>query len=175
MLARISGIVAGMLAVGIIWGCGKGNVANPIAGGQGQESRLAKLAGEQATHSEVLFTLTRNGRPVNDAIVEFKYPAEGNDPDLYILTIARTDAQGQVSFMFWPKEDMGQYQARAWEGEDSIGSWENIPINRGYKVMVDLSTGKNPTVTGKSPLTPIYRKPIDWDAPSATSPGSGGD
>ena len=75
--------------------------------------------------------------------------------------------------MFWPKDTMGPYQARAWEDEDQIGSWVNIPISTGYKVMVDLPTGGNATLMGKTPLTPILRKPIDENATSGTSVGSG--
>ena len=175
MFYRLRSIVIAVLATGVVWGCGD-RVANPlmveIDPQDGQQA--GKLAAQNATHAEVVFTLKRNGSSLNGAYVEFKHPAE-EMPGVFILVLARTDNRGQVSFMFWPKDPMGPYQARAWEGEDQIGSWVNIPISTGYKVMVDLPTGGNATLTGKTPLTPILRKPIDGDATSGASVGSGTD
>lgn len=178
MLHCLRSMTVIVLATGVMWGCGReGLTKSPAADTYAapQSERLTKLGGQQASHAEVVFTLKRNGSPLNDAYVEFKYPAEEMEPGVFILTLARTDNRGQVSFMFWPKDATGPYQARAWEGEDQIGSWVNIPISTGYKVMVDLPTGGNATVTGKSPLTPILRKPIDENATSGVSVGSGPD
>ena len=175
MLHCLRSMTVIVLSIGLMWGCGKeGLMKSPAADTYAapQSERLTKLGGQQASHAEVVFTLKRNGSPLNGAYVEFKYPAE-EMPDVFILTLARTDNRGQVSFMFWPKDTMGPYQARAWEDEDQIGSWVNIPISTGYKVMVDLPTGGNATLMGKTPLTPILRKPIDENATSGTSVGSG--
>lgn len=103
-----------------------------------------------------------------------KYPAieEGTD----ILALARADSRGQASFMFWPQgERETVYTARVFEGENLIGAWENVPVIVGYKVVVNLPENGNPVETYREPLTPIQRVPIDWDATSGATSGSGSD
>ena len=170
MLHFLSRMVA-IVVIGMMWGCGKDSVVVD-AKSQTGEHQAGKVTAQEATHAKVVLTLKHNGSPVRDAVIEFMRPAGATHDDFVVL--ARTDILGQASFVFWTSDTPGHYQARAWDSDgERIGSWVNIPITIGYKIMVDLPTGNNATVTDKSPLTVIRHRPEDRSAPHAATEGSG--
>ena len=147
-------------------GCGQsGNVTAPT-----NTERLGKVVAQQAQHAEVVLTLTQM---VTDGSIEFKYPSlfeEGTD----ILSLARTNSNGQASFLFWPAgESTYTYTARAFDGGTLLGAWDNVPVVVGYKVAVELREDGSLVETNRTPLEPIYYKPIDENATSGASKGSG--
>ena len=149
-------------------GCGQsGNVTAPT---NTESLSLGKVVAQQAQHSEVVFTLTQT---VTDGYIEFKYPSsfeEGTD----ILSLSRTNSNGQASFLFWPAgESTYTYTARAFDGDTLLGAWGNVPVVVGYKVAVELREDGSLVETNRTPLEPIYYKPIDENATSGTSKGSG--
>ena len=163
-------IVAVAFATGLMWGCDGLDIMSPSTDTKNPVSKMA-VQQMSTSHAEVVFTLTRDGKPVIGAATAFtRHPKEVSDPGESVSG-SLTDQNGQVALLLLSKEVSGDYQVRAWEGDDQIGSW-SFPVQAGYKVVVDLPIGGNALVTETSPVTPIPIGPVPSGSGAATS-GSG--
>ena len=148
------------LAVCMMWSCGGERVTQmqetDTYGEVGQP--LSKLALQQgALHAVVTFTLSQDGTPVTGAALEFARSISGRAADYteFAGALVLTDENGQAELKLSGDNVTGYYQARAWKDEVHIGSWSSIPINAGYKVLLNLPIGGKARVTGSSALENI--------------------
>ena len=146
-------IVVIALATCVMWSCGVERVTQlqetETNGQVGQ--RLSKLTAQHdALQAVVMFTLSQDGTPVTGAAIEFARSIAGRAPDYQWS--GTTDENGQAELKLSGDNVTGYYQARAWKDEVQIGSWSSIPINAGYKVLLDLPIGGKARVTGSSAL-----------------------
>ena len=149
-------IVGVALATGLMWGCDGDRVVvdTPRIGA---ENQAGKLTVQNPSHAEVVFTLKRNGSPVIGAAIEFARRQVQDNGEAVSLSL--TDENGQVTLLLLAKDVSGDYEVRAWKGEEQVGAW-SIPVQAGYKVIVDLPIGGNAIVTGTFPVTPIEMGPV---------------
>ncbi len=150
MLRHIRSIAVIALAAGLMWNCGGERVTQSEVGTEEQIGRpLSKLA---ATHPEaqavVVVNLHSEGTPISGVTVEFSRSIAGQAP-AYQWS-GTTDEKGQA--MVEITSGNGYYQARASQDDSEIGSWSSIPINAGYKVILDLPIGGKAQVKGSYSL-----------------------
>ena len=99
-----------------------------------------------------MVTVQQDGVPVSGATVEFSRSVSGRAAD-YAWS-GTTDDKGRARVEIASGNASGYYQARASQDEGMIGSWSSIPINRGYRVMLDLPVEGKARVTDSSVLGP---------------------
>ena len=153
-------IVVIALATCVIWSCGGERVMQfQEAETDGQVTQpLSKLAGQQdALQAVVMFTLSQDGAPVTGASVDFARSIAGRAADYTEFADASisTDENGQAELKLSGDNLTGYYRARASKDEVRIGTWSSIPINAGYKLLLDLPIGGKARVTGSSALEVI--------------------
>ncbi len=127
----------------------------PETGGQVPQP-LGKLAARpDARPAVVMVTLTRDGAPVTGASVEFSRSIAGRAADYTEFAGASisTDENGQAELKLSGDNLTGYYRARASKDGVRIGTWSSIPINAGFKVLLDLPAG------GTARVTDIYTLP----------------
>ena len=151
MSRHLRSIVVIAIAAGLMWHCGGERVMQSEVGTEEQVGRpLSKLA--VAHHkAQALVTLHRDGTPVNGATVEFSRSIAGQTPDYQWS--GTTDDKGQAQIEI--ASGNGYYQARASQDGSEIGSWSSIPINAGYKVVLDLPIGGRAQVKSSSSMDPV--------------------
>ena len=150
MLNHIRSIVVITLAAGLMWNCGGERVTQSEVGTEEQVGRpLSKLAAaHHKAQAVVMVTLHSDGAPVSGATVEFSRSIAGQAP-AYEWS-GTTDDKGQTLVEI--ASGNGYYQARASQDGVEIGSWSSIPINAGYKVILDLPVGGKAQVKGSYSL-----------------------
>ena len=153
-------IVVVAFATCMIWSCGGERVMQsqePETGGQVAQP-LGKLAGRpDARPAVVTVTLTRDGAPVTGASLEFARSISGRAADYteFAVPSTSTDENGQEELKLSGDNLTGYYRARASKDGVLIGTWSSIPINAGYKVLLDLPIGGKARVTGSSALADV--------------------
>ncbi len=152
MFKHIRIIIVIALASGLMWNCGGERVTQSEVGTEEQIGRpLSKLAAaHHKAQAIVMVNLYRDGTPISGATVEFSRSIAGQAPD-YEWS-GTTDEKGQALVEIISGN--GYYQARASQDGSEIGSWSSIPINAGYKVILDLPIGGRAQVKGSSSLEP---------------------
>ena len=150
MLRHIRSIVVIALAAGLMWNCGGERVTQSEIGTEEQIGRpLSKLAAaHHKAQAIVMVNLHSDGTPVSGATVEFSRSIAGQAPAYEWFGI--TDEKGQTLVEI--TSGNGYYQARASQDDSEIGSWSSIPINAGYKVILDLPIGGKAQVKGSYSL-----------------------
>ncbi len=149
MFKHIRSIIVIALAAGLMWNCGGGERVTQSEVGTGEQAGrpLSKLA--VAHHkAQAMVTLHSDGTPISGATVEFSRSIAGQAPD-YEWS-GTTDEKGQTLVEI--SSGNGYYQARASQDDSEIGSWSSIPINAGYKVILDLPIGGKAQVKGSYSL-----------------------
>ena len=139
----------------LLTGTNSGPPTGPLLG-----PPLEKPATEQTAFAQVLFTLKQDGRVVKGGSVELDYGEFG--------VMGLTDDQGQITFNCSP----GNHRARAWKGDELIGSW-SIIIKTGYRSEIELSIGKAAVIIRlvKLPPRPSYT-PLPENATEGSTSGS---
>ena len=164
-------IVVIALATCVMWSCGGDRVTQlqetETNGQVGQP--LSKLVVQHdALQAVVMVTLSQDGTPVTDAAVEFARSIAGRAADYTEFSGASilTDENGQAELKLSGDNVTGYYQARAWKDEAQVGSWSSIPINAGYRVLLDLPIGGKARVTGSSALSKeaIVFSELNWSS-----------
>ena len=152
MLNHIRSIVIIALAAGLMWNCGGERVTQSETGTEEQIGRpLSKLAvAHHKAQAVVMVTLHSEGTPVSGATVEFSRSIAGQVPDYQWS--GTTDEKGQTPVEI--ASGNGYYQARASQDGAEIGSWSSIPINAGYKVILNLPIGGKAQVKDSYSLEP---------------------
>ncbi len=161
MLRRIRGAVVIALAAGLMWNCSGERVTQSEIGTAGQIASSGEPIGRplgksavsrHATQTVAVVTVQQDGAPVSGATVELSRAIAGRKADYQWS--ATTDDEGQARVEIASSNATGYYQARASQDEGMIGSWSSIPINGGYRVMLDLPIGGRARVTDSSVLGP---------------------
>ena len=152
MLNHIRSIVVIALTAGLMWNCGAERVTQSEVGTEEQAARpLSKLAvAHHKAQAVVMVTLHSDDTPVSGATVEFSRSIAGQTPDYQWS--GTTDEKGQTQVEI--ASGNGYYQARASQDGSVIGTWSSIPINAGYKVVLDLPIGGKSQVKGSYSLEP---------------------
>lgn len=152
MLNHIRSIVVIALTAGLMWNCGAERVTQSEVGTEEQAARpLSKLAvAHHKAQAVVMVTLHSDDTPVSGATVEFSRSIAGQTPDYQWS--GTTDEKGQTQVEI--ASGNGYYQARASQDGRVIGTWSSIPINAGYKVVLDLPIGGKSQVKGSYSLEP---------------------
>ena len=150
MLNHIRNIVIIALAAGLMWNCGGERVTQSEVGTEEQIGRpLSKLAvAHPEAQAVVMVTLHSEDTPASGATVEFSRSIAGHAPDYQWS--GTTDEKGQTLVEI--SSGNGYYQARALQDGVEIGSWSSIPINAGYKVILNLPIGGKAQVKGSYSL-----------------------
>ena len=168
MLIRVVGIA---LVAGVTWSCGGERVTQ--SRGMEAEGQAGRPLGKSAVRHDagqvvVMVTLSQDGAPVPGAAVEFARSIAGRAVDYTEFAGAMniTDENGRVELELSGHNVTGYYQARAWKDEIEIGSWSSIPINAGYRLMLNLPIGGKARVTGLSTLSKetIVFSELDWSS-----------
>ena len=161
MLRRIRGAVVIALAAGLMWNCSGERVTQSEIGTAGQIASSGEPIGRplgksavsrHATQTVAVVTVQQDGAPVSGAAVELSRAIAGRKADYQWS--GTTDDEGQARVEIASSNATGYYQARASQDEGMIGSWSSIPINGGYRVMLDLPIGGKARVTDSSVLGP---------------------
>ena len=141
-----------VFAAGLMWNCGGERVTQSEVGTEQQIGHpLSKLAvAHHKAQAVVMVTLHSDGAPVSGATVEFSRSIAGQAPDYQWS--GTTDDKGQTLVEI--ASGNGYYQARTSQDGVEIGSWSSIPINAGYKVILDLPIGGKAQVKGSYSLEP---------------------
>ena len=149
---HIRSIVVIALTAGLMWNCGGERVTQSKVGTEEQVGRpLSKLAvAHHKAQAVVMVNLYRDGVPVSGATVEFSRSIAGQVPDYQWS--GTTDEKGQTPVEI--ASGNGYYQARASQDGSVIGSWSSIPINAGYKVILNLPIGGKAQVKDSYSLEP---------------------
>ncbi len=152
MLNHIRSIVIITLAAGLMWNCGGERVTQSEVGTEEQVARpLSKLAvAHHKAQAVAMVTLHSDDAPVSGAAVEFSRSIAGQAPDYQWS--GTTDEKGQALVEI--TSGNGYYQARASQDGVEIGTWSSIPINAGYKVILNLPIGGKAQVKGSYSLEP---------------------
>ncbi len=152
MLNRIRSIVVIALTAGLMWNCGAERVTQSEVGTDEQIGRpLSKLAvAHHKAQAVVMVTLHSDDTPVSGATVEFSRSIAGQTPDYQWS--GTTDEKGQALVEI--SSGNGYYQARASQDGSVTGTWSSIPINAGYKVILNLPIGGKAQVKGSYSLEP---------------------
>ena len=152
MLNHIRSIVVIALTAGLMWNCGGERVTQSEVGTDEQVGRpLSKLAvAHHKAQAVVLVTLHSDDTPVSGATVEFSRSIAGQTPDYQWS--GTTDEKGQAQVEI--SSGNGYYQARASQDGSVIGTWSSIPINAGYKVILNLPIGGKAQVKDSYSLEP---------------------
>ena len=150
MLNHIRSIAFIALAAGLMWNCGAERVTQSEVGTDEQIGRpLSKLAvAHHKAQAVVMVTLHSDDTPVSGATVEFSRSIAGQTPDYQWS--GTTDDKGQTQVEI--ASGNGYYQARASQDGSVTGTWSSIPINAGYKVVLDLPIGGKSQVKGSYSL-----------------------
>ena len=150
MLNHTRSVIVIALAAGLMWNCGGERVTQSEVGTEEQIGRpLSKLAvAHHKAQAVVMVNLSRDGTPVSGATVEFSRSIAGQAP-AYQWS-GTTDEKGQTLVEI--SSGNGYYQARASQEGVEIGFWSSIPINAGYKVILDLPIGGKVQVKGSHSL-----------------------
>lgn len=152
MLNHIRSIACIALATGLMWNCGGERMTQPEVGTEEQIARpLSKLAvAHHKAQAVAMVYLHRDDAPVSGATVEFSRSIAGQAP-AYEWS-GTTDEKGQALVEI--SSGNGYYQARASQDGVEIGTWSSIPINAGYKVILNLPIGGKAQVKGSYSLEP---------------------
>lgn len=152
MLNHIRSIVVIALTTGLIWNCGAERVTQSEVGTEEQVGHpLSKLAvAHHKAQAVVMITLHSDDTPVSGATVEFSRSIAGQAPDYQWS--GTTDEKGQALVEI--SSGNGYYQARASQDGSVTGTWSSIPINAGYKVILNLPIGGKAQVKGSYSLEP---------------------
>ena len=160
MLRQIRSVVVIALAAGLMWHCSGERVTQSEIGTAGQTASSGEPIGRplsklgvprHATQAVAVVTVQQDGAPVSGATVAFSRSISGRKVDYQWS--GTTDDEGQARVEIASGNATGYYQARASQDGRMIGSWSSIPINGGYKVMLDLPIGGRVRVTDSSMLT----------------------
>ena len=147
----IRSTVAVALAASLMWSCGGERVTTSQVADEQVGQPLSKLAAAgHMAQAVVMATLRQNDAPVSGAMIELSRSIAGQIPD-YAWS-ATTDDNGQARVEIASHSVTGYYQARAMKDGNTIGSWSSIPVNGGYKVMLDLPVGGKAQIMGSSPI-----------------------
>ena len=143
------------VAAGLAWGCGgdrpTASFDPPPAQSAGE--RLGKLAvNGDATSAVAVARLRQGGSPVGGASVTFSRSVSGRRASWEWA--GATDGRGQTLVALGGTQAGGYYRAQARKDGILIGSWSNIPINRGFQVTVELPAGERARVSDATALTP---------------------
>ncbi len=161
MLRQTRSAVVIALAAGLMWNCSGERVTQSEIGTAGQIASSGEPIGRplgksavsrHATQTVAVVTVQEDGEPVNGATVELSRAVAGRKADYQWS--GTTDDEGQARVEIASSNATGYYQARASQDEGMIGSWSSIPINGGYRVMLDLPIGGKARVTDSSVLGP---------------------
>ena len=164
MLIRVAIFV---LFACMTWSCG-GERVTQMQEPEGQAGEpLSKLAAQSGDgRAAVTVTLSQDGAPVVGADVGIARSISGQAADYTEFAGASnsTDEDGRVELRLSGNNVTGYYRARARMDEDQIGSWSSIPINNGYRVLVNLPIGEKARVTGSFALSEetIVFSELNW-------------
>lgn len=153
MLRHIRNVIVIVLAAGLMWNCGGERVTQSEVGTEEQVARpLSKLAvAHHTAPAMVMVTLHSDGTPVNGATVAFSRSIAGQAPNYQWSGMTNDSGQTLVKIA----SGNGYYQARALQDGSEISSWSSIPINAGYKVILNLPIGGQAQVKGSYSLEPV--------------------
>ncbi len=146
----IRGIVVLTLVTGIVCGCGGERITTSSGSGEQNPPVLSKVAVGDGTRAIVVATVLREDAPVDGATVEFSRAVSGRAPNFQWSGV--TDSGGQVRIEI-AGSATGYYRARAFLNGTRIGRWSSIPINGGYRSLIDLPIRGKAQVTGEYQLT----------------------
>ena len=150
MANGIRGIVVLTLVMGIVCGCGGERITMSSGSGEQNQPVLSKVAVGDGIRAIVVATVLREDTPVNGATVEFSRAVSGRASNFQWSGV--TDSGGQVRIEI-AGSATGYYRARAFLNGTRIGRWSSIPINGGYRSLIDLPVRGKAQVTGKHQLT----------------------
>ena len=140
----------------VTWSCG-GERVTQMQEPEGQVGEpLSKLAAQSGVgQAPVTVTLSQDGAPVVDADVGIARSVSGQAADYTEFAGPRnsTDENVRAKLKLSGNNVTGCFQARASNDGVQIGSWSSIPINNGYRVLVNLPIGEKARVTGSFALS----------------------
>ncbi len=155
------------LAACVSWSCG-GERVTQMQEPEGQVGRpLGKVAAQyDGGHAAVMVTLTQDGAPVIGATVEFARSVSGQAADYTEFAGGpnTTDENGRARLKLSGNNVTGYFRARASKDGVQVGSWSSIPINAGYRVLVNLPIGDKARLTGSFALSEqtIVFSELNW-------------
>ena len=162
-------VVAIAVVAWVTWSCGGDRVTQlQEIEPEGQVGQLlGKMAAQyDAGHAAVMVTLSQDGAPVIDAAVGIARSVSGKGVDYteFAGAMKSTDENGRAVLKLSGSSVTGYYQARASNDGFQIGSWSSIPINAGYRVLVNLPIGDKARVTGSFALSEqtIVFNELNW-------------
>ncbi|MCE2431859.1 MAG: cache domain-containing protein [Candidatus Latescibacteria bacterium] len=138
MLKHIRSIIVIALASGLMWNCGGERVTQSRVENEQIGRPLSKLAAaHHKAQAIVMVNLHRDGAPISGATIALARSIAGQAPDYQWSGMTDDNGQAWVEIT----SGNGYYQARASQDGSEIGSWSSIPINAGYKIILNLPIG----------------------------------